>query len=174
RQSQAGGWEEDASVATSAPIWAMPGDKAAQLYLTANCGLWMGLMRPKSESAELASGYLKLRVSEQGEMPGFLQTHWLAGALWTKLGEREYAARIIRHLGDCIDTMSASDLAWLIISFGLAGLPANHALMYAAAVRLNKQQQPTGPWKGDEAATAVNDVHVTVEALRALKMCNRI
>jgi hypothetical protein len=174
RQNPAGSWEEAGSVANVAPPWVMPGDKAAQLYVTANCGFWVTLMNGSAESSEMASSYLKLRINEDGEMPSYLQTHWLAGALWVKRNERDFSARIVRQLGERIGSMTASKLAWMIIAFGIAGLPGNHALMYSAAIRLNKLQDPTGPWRGDEATIAGNDVHVTIEALRALKMCNRI
>ena len=173
RQNKTGSWEEDASVAGLAPPWAMPGDKAAHLYLTANCGFWVAQFKVAQAAAELASSYLKLRLTEGSELPSFLQTHWLAGALWTKLGEPEFVTRMIRYLGDRIDKMDVSELAWMIGAFGLAGLPANHALMYSAAIRLNKMQDPTGPWRGQEGDKN-NDVHVTIEAVRALKMCNRI
>jgi hypothetical protein len=170
QQNKAGFWDEDPSVAEIAPMWAKPGDKAAQLYLTANSSFWGAQFKAPAEVTAQASNFLKLRVSDSNEMPGFLQTHWLAGALWTKLGERDYATRMIRYLGDRVDKMALSDLAWMISAFCLAGLPANHALMYTAAIRLNKMQDSTGPWRGNEN----NDVQVTLEALRALKMCNRI
>ncbi len=173
RQNGNGSWEEDSKVAESAPIWAMPGDKAAQLYLTANSGFWVAQSKASGEATELASSFLKLRVNDSGEMPSFLQTHWLAGALWAKLGDRDYAPRMIRYLGDRVDKMALSELAWMILAFSLAGLPANHALMYSAAIRLNKMQDPTGPWRGEQKDKN-NDVHVTLEALRALKLCNRI
>jgi hypothetical protein len=170
KQNSNGSWEEESNVAESAPMWAMPGDKAAQLYLTTNCGFWVAQFKLSGEATDLASSFLKLRINDSGEMPSFLQTHWLAGALWTKLSDRDYATRMIRYFGDRVDKMARSELAWMILAFGLAGLPANHALMYSAAIRLNKMQDPTGPWRGNEN----NDVHVTLEALRALKMCNRI
>ena len=173
RQNKTGSWEEEPSMADAAPLWARPGDKAAQLYLIANCAFWVAQFKVLPEAAELASSYLKLRLGDNAEMTSVLQTHWLAGALWTKLGEPEFATRMIRYLGDRVDKMTVSELAWMISAFGLAGLPANHALMYSAAVRLNKMQDPTGPWRSQEGDKN-NDVHVTIEAVRALKMCNRI
>ena len=177
RQNKTGSWEEEASQADAAPMWARPGDKAAQLFLIANCAFWVAQYKASPEAAELASSYLKLRLGDSlgygPEMSSFLQTHWLSGALWTKLGELEFATRMIRYLGDRIDKMDVSELAWLIGAFGLAGLPANHALMYSAAIRLNKLQDPTGPWRSKEGDKN-NDVHVTIEAVRALKMCNRL
>ena len=170
RQNKSGSWEEDARVTDAAPAWARPGDKAAMLYLTATCGFWMAVMKTSAAAADLASGFLKLRMSDRSEMPGFVQTYWLAGAVWTIQGEREFVARSLKQLAERIEKMTASELVWMIITFGLAGLQGNHALMYAAASRLDKLQDPLGPWHGDEN----NDVHVTVEALQALKLCKRI
>jgi hypothetical protein len=43
RQRRDGFWEEDASLADSAPPWARPGDPEARFYLTANAGFWLAV-----------------------------------------------------------------------------------------------------------------------------------
>ena len=92
RQRSDGSWEEDESVRDQAPPWATPGDLAARLYLTANCGWWLinGMAhgeRGYEDEAARAGAYLEGHQAEDGSLPSFLQTHWLAAALWICLEE---------------------------------------------------------------------------------------
>src|SRR5579884_3290680 len=57
-QDAAGAWEEDAALREVAPPWARPGDPAAQLYLTANCGFWVAVSGEDPDAAGRAAAHL--------------------------------------------------------------------------------------------------------------------
>jgi squalene cyclase len=81
RQLEDGSWEENGQVASIAPPWARPGDQAARLYLTANCGFWLSVIEPDGSKAKRAADFLLPHLNLDGQLPSFLQTHWLAGGL---------------------------------------------------------------------------------------------
>jgi hypothetical protein len=172
KQHLAGEWEENTSVAAIAPPWVMPGDKDAMNYLTANCTFWLNHYGQDNDTltkAQFGSDYLKLRLNDDGNLPGFSQTRWLAIATWQRLGVTDLVQRLAPHLGDEIPAMKAEDLTWMLVALGMGGVPANHALMYAGIVRLEKLQHPNGYWQDGNGPS----VHITLEALRAMRFCRR-
>lgn len=104
RQRQDGSWEEDAALAGQAPRWVAPGELAARLYLSANCGYWLATWADASERASehaseharRAANYLLGYLEHDGDMPGFRHTVWLSGDLWYRLGRRAEAERLQR------------------------------------------------------------------------------
>jgi Squalene-hopene cyclase C-terminal domain len=170
RQQADGSWEEDTAAAAGAPRWVRPGDVAARLYLTANCGFWLA-MSGEHDGATKAATYLQARLDENGHMPSFPHTHWLAAGLWYRLNWQEPAERIARHLGQQLAELSASNLAWLIITLRCAGVPARHTVVDEAASLLEQNQHQDGRWPSEDGADW--DVHVTLEALRARRLCGR-
>jgi hypothetical protein len=169
RQSPDGSWQESEQLAGQAPPWAHPGDPAARLYLTANCGYWLARLASQ-EHASQAGKFLAAALDNQGRLPSFLQTYWLGAALWRLLDEHELAQRLLAYLDLRLEDMPAGNLAWMVLALTASGLPAETSSLRAACERLEALQGKTGAWPGEDGATP--DVHVTLEALRALKVCS--
>jgi hypothetical protein len=168
RQRPDGSWEEEPREGANPPFWARPGDPEARLYLTANAGYWLARTRLVPSGARDAAVFLASRTIDAGRLPSFSQTHWLAAALWHSQGMTDEATGALDHLIGQIPDMSAGNLAWLLIAFDGGGIPHDHPVALAAAERLRGLRLPDGSWQEDEAAG--NAVHVTLEALRALKL----
>jgi hypothetical protein len=171
RQNDDGSWEESARVAEVAPPWAKPGDLAARLYLTANCGWWLALTRNFAEAVNRAARHLESHLEDSGRLPSFLHAHWLGGGLWYQAARPEPAERFFRYLQTRLADLEAGGLAWLVVSLRLAGVPAAHLLLDEAATRLARDQKPDGRWTSEDGAE--RDVHATLEALRALRLCGQ-
>ena len=171
RQRPDGSWEEDKSVASVVPPWAEPGDLASRLYLTANCGFWLAVLTGTNETTLSAASYLQTHLDETGSLPASWQAHWLAGGLWYRLNWREPAQRVLTRLDQQLPDLPASNLAWLIITLLGAGILSVHPLVKSAASLLQDCQAPDGRWPSEDGPKW--DVHSTVEALRALRLCGR-
>jgi hypothetical protein len=171
RQQSNGSWEEDESVRESAPPWAKPGNLAASLYLTANCGFWLVMFQGVSVCAQNAGIYLQDYLREDGKISSFLHTHWLAGGLWMGLGWKEQADLALMYLETRLEDLSASGLAWLIVSLRIAGVPLERKIIRTANGLLEEAQCDDGHWTSEDGEAF--DVNATLEALRALKLCGR-
>ena len=165
RQRADGYWEEEADVADAAPLWATPGETAARLYLTANCGFWTAVTGLVPKAARDAAAYLSYHLREDGELPSFLQTHWLAAALWQQRGLVDEAAKSLGYLAGQAGDLSAGNLAWMFVALREGGVPAADAAIVAALDRLLALRDPAGHWPSDEGIE--NSVHVTIESLKA-------
>ncbi|MCI0398494.1 MAG: terpene cyclase/mutase family protein [Chloroflexi bacterium] len=172
RQRQDGSWAEDESVQSLAPPWATPGDLAARLYLTANGGFWLGMLAENREAARRAAYFLRSHVASDGRLPGFLQAHWLAAGLWSRVGWDEVAQPTLAYLETRLSDMAAGSLAWLVTALISAGVRPGHSLLAGAGDRLMSLQSEDGRWPGEDGAG--QDVQTTLEALRALKWSGRI
>lgn len=169
RQRVDGWWEEASAVAAAAPPWAMPGDEAARLYLTANCGYWLVVLNGPSEATRKAVNRLAEQVNDTGAMPTFLHAHWLAAGLWHLTGHASQTGKTLAYLNTHLAQLSANNLTWLIVALRTAGILANQPLLVGALARLRHLQQGDGRWLSDDAME--RDVHVTLEALRAIQLC---
>lgn len=124
------------------------------------------------QRAARASRYLLRHFDDEGRAPSFLHTHWLAAALFWKTGQREAAERVLHCLRSRLPDLPASNMAWLVTSLALAGVPVAHPLLQAAAALLDREQQEDGRWVSEDGSEW--DLHSTREALRALRLCGRL
>jgi len=170
-QQEDGSWEEGKAVADLAPPWAKPGETSARLYLTANCGYWLAMSNKHTDAAVQGANFLAAFLDENGRLPSYLVAHWLSGGLWYRLNLMEKAESVLNYLATRLE-LSASNLAWLITSLRIAHVPANYPLIEGAVSRLMQLQLRNGRWQSDDGAEY--DVHATLEALHALKLCERV
>jgi hypothetical protein len=173
RQRVDGSWEEEEAAGTHAPPWARPGDPAARLYLTANCGFWLAVSGETPANANQAALFLQEQVDDHGHLPSFLHTHWLAAGLWLAVGHPALAERTLAYLATRLqDDTPAGTLSWLLTALDRAGLPTAHPLMQQAATLLEAAQAPDGRWTSEDGAA--HDVHVTLEAIHALQRVRQV
>lgn len=188
-----GSFEEDESVCDVAPPWAKPGDLASRLYLTANCGWWLingpidGFLKSSDDAMGLAckagaaraGAYLEQYLAPDGSLPSFLQTHWLAAALWIRLdwqyppGLPELARRVLDYLATRMSNeVPSSSLAWMLTTLAPLGVSPEHPLIGRATALLSNQQRADGSWASEDGPA--RDPATTVESLRALVMWRAI
>jgi hypothetical protein len=172
RQHLDGSWEEDPAQQDAAPLWAKPGDAAAGLYVTANCGFWLAMTGLVPSTAHEAATFLSFHLGENGELPSFPHAHWLATAVWQREGMADEAGKGLAYLRGRVLDLSAGNLAWLIIALRYGGVAAGEATVSAALDQLIGLRDPAGHWPSDE--TVDNAAHVTIEAIKALQLGGRL
>lgn len=172
RQHYDGSWEEDPIEAAGAPVWAVPGDEAAGLYVTANCAFWVAMTGLVPSAAHDAAMYLSFHLGETGALPSFSQTHWLATAVWQHQGMTDEAQKSLHYLRGIVDDLSAGNLAWMVMALRQGGVRADDETVRIALGRLVELRDEAGHWPSDEGAD--NSAHVTIEAIRALKLCDAL
>jgi len=186
RQRRDGSWEEDELVRDLAPPWAKPGDLAARLYLTANCGWWLINARvygfPEYETEAMKAGaYLEQYQAEDGSLSSFLQTHWLAAALWIRRNWDgsffpvspnlpESAKHALDYLATQInDETPAGALSWMLTTLAAVNVPLEHPVIAKALTMLSEQQRPDGGWTSEDGPE--RDAWVTTQAVSVLIQC---
>jgi hypothetical protein len=183
RQRPDGMWEEDPSLASTAPPWARPGDPEARLYLTANAGFWLAAASPGArvgrhhfgpepednryaETVTRAAEAFRASLRPDGSWPSFLPAGWLGAAVLFHLGWFYEAAQIQVILAERVPEMSAADCAWMTAALRRVGMNKDDWLMVAAFRRLSETQRGDGGWPSDDGDAF--DVHTTLAAIRAL------
>ncbi len=165
RQSCDGSWEEDVAQAAFAPHWAKPGDSMAQAYLTANAGLWV-MRGGIHDSAGRAVNFLNDRLDSDGAIPSFLHANWLAAALFWGMEDRASAGSVMKYLLRRVSDMSASGLAWMVVSLLVSGVAPDHELISEARSMLRLNQRDDGAFPSEDGPA--HDVYSTLEAVHAL------
>jgi hypothetical protein len=169
RQRPDGTWEEDGSLAGSAPVWARPGDPEARLYLTANAGFWLAVTGGDAHAEVVARATQAFRaaIREDGSWPSYLVAGWLGGAMLYHAGWFYEAAQIQVLLAERVPDLSPADVAWLAAAFRRVGMSGDDWLLAAARKRLTETQRSDGGWPSDDGPAF--DVHTTLTAIRALR-----
>jgi hypothetical protein len=169
RQRPDGTWEEDESLAGTAPAWAQPGDPEARLYLTANAGFWLAVAGVPAHAEVVARTTQAFRaaVREDGSWPSYLAAGWLGGAVLHHAGWFYEAAQIQVLLAERVPDLSPADVAWLAAAFRRVGMSGDDWLLAAARKRLTETQRSDGGWPSDDGPAF--DVHTTLTAIRALR-----
>ena len=167
KQKSDGSWEESEELRSRTPPWVRPGDEQARLYLTANCGYWLGVLGARRDEAHKAASFLTGFLDERGRLPSFPHTHWLAAGLFVRARLERESQQVLRYLcHGIIESLEASNLGWLGVTLLVAGLPPNHPAITAAAARLRRLQETDGRWASEDGSD--RDVHATLEAIRVL------
>ncbi len=164
RQGGDGRFAEDPSVADSAPAWVYPGDLAAELYLTANAGFWLAFFG-FADAAQQAASFLATHLDyETHKLPSFAQAQWLACGLGWKLGLDDMVDHLASHLYTQLPG-TAGELAWMLTTLLSVQFPTDRGVFVAGSMQLARMQGADGRFPSDEG----QDVHTTLEALRALE-----
>jgi hypothetical protein len=172
-----GTWQEDESLAAEAPVWAMPGDPEATLYLTSVAGFWLAVAdveaHPHHEEPSVhgpvmaaAARFVVDQLRPDGSWPSFLAAGWHAAVL---LHEQQFfyeAARMQLVLGDRLGDMSAADVASMAAALRRVNL-GDDWLLQSARKKLGQAQRTDGGWDSDEGP--VFDVNTTIIAIRACR-----
>jgi len=185
RQRPDGTWEEDPSLADTAPPWARPGDLEATLYLTMNATFWLCAAghdenvggqhhygprpddNPHAAVIARAAEAFRAALRPDGTWPSFLVTGWLGAAVLYYLGWFYEAAQIQVILAERVRGISAADCASMLAALRRVGMKSDDWLLVSAARRLTESQRGDGGWPSDDGDAF--DVHTTLAAIRGLR-----
>ncbi|MCG5460580.1 prenyltransferase/squalene oxidase repeat-containing protein [Micromonospora sp. NPDC053740] len=182
RQQADGGWEEDASLADSAPEWARPGDPEAGFLVTANAGFWLTVAGLDARASgpldhrvggayagvvQAAAHSLAVRLRPDGSWPSYLAAGWLSAAVLHRQEMFQESARIQVVLAERMPKMPPGDVAWLAATLRRAGVDPQDWIMVRALRRLTETQRSDGGWESEDGHQF--DVHATLAAIRAAR-----
>ncbi|MFG2048818.1 prenyltransferase/squalene oxidase repeat-containing protein [Micromonospora sp. NPDC048935] len=182
RQQADGGWDEDASLADSAPEWARPGDPEAGFLQSANAGFWLTVAGLDARASgpldhrvggayagvvQAAAHSLAARLRPDGSWPSFLAAGWLSAAVLHRQDMFQESARIQVVLAERMAKMSPGNVAWLAATLRRAGIDPQEWIMVRALRRLTETQRSDGGWESDDGHQF--DVHATLSVIRAAR-----
>jgi hypothetical protein len=182
RQLPDGCWEEDPSLAATAPEWARPGDPEARLYLTANAGFWLTVAGLDARAAgpldhrvggayagvvQAAVQALAGQLNPDGSWPSFLAAGWLSAAVLHRQDMFYDSARIQAVLAERLPEMSPANAASLGATLRRVAIAEQEWTVVSARRRLTETQRSDGGWESDDGHQF--DVHTTLAAIRACR-----
>ncbi|MFI7021456.1 prenyltransferase/squalene oxidase repeat-containing protein [Micromonospora sp. NPDC049900] len=181
-QQRDGCWEEDPTLAETAPEWARPGSPEARLYLTANAAFWLTVAGLDARAAgpldhrvggayagvvHAAGQALAAQLRPDGSWPSFLAAGWLSAAVLHRQQLFYESARIKAVLAERMPEASPADAAWLAATLRRVEVDEQEWTMVAARRRLTETQRSDGGWSSDDGHQF--DVHATLAVIRAFR-----
>ncbi len=165
-----GSWDEPPGVVRYAPPpHLVPGDPRVRCLAAARAGYWLARVGERGgDAVARAAAYLRDRQLPSGRFQGFLQTTWLAVAMFRSAGGPDSA---VAALG--LEALAAVDMGrWypgalteMLNCLGDADVPDDLPLVQSSLARLLGLAQPDGSWRSEDGEAY--HVEVTLRALRA-------
>ena len=161
---------EEATAVADMPPWTRPGDLAARLYVTANCGYWLWWHgragrgpagRGRRFAVRSAAAWLATQIGADGRLSSYLQTHWLAIPILREAGFDQEADGLHWALAFRLTGLGPTALTWLV-----ATIPVERVAT-EARTRLSQLQERDGRWESEDGPA--EDVATTLAAIRALR-----
>jgi len=171
KQTRAGCWDADPSLASSHSSRIIPGDLGTQMYLTSYVAYWLNMIHGKDDPA-IASACKFLLANQEpgGKFAGPLHATWLAAAdlYMSGFAFHEYADKAVFYLASIpIKEWEDSQLAWAINCLGNAGISSDMPFIANGLKELQNRQDPDGNWCAENGAAY--SVEATIEVIKALK-----
>jgi Glyoxalase-like domain len=158
-----GTWQEPSALVRNGPVHLRPGHPDAVAWVTAHCAFWLALGGQHRARVELATVFLR----SLDALP--LRVRWLTAAALYRLGDARLADTVINQASSAqVLETSPKDLSHALQVLRIAGVPISHPSIAKARSLLGAVQRDDGSWAAP--GSAVGDVLVTLEAVRALRL----
>ncbi len=158
-----GTWQEPSALVRNGPAHLRPEHPDSAAWVTAHCAFWLALSGEHRTRVELATVFLR----SLDALP--LRVRWLTAAALYRLGDARLADTVINQASSAqVLETSPKDLAHALQVLRIAGVPISHPSITKARSLLGAAQRDDGSWAA--RGSAVGDVLVTLEAVRALRL----
>ncbi len=162
-QGADGTWREPSALVRNGPAHLRPEHPDSVSWVTAHCAFWLALGGEHRARVELATAFLRSLDS----LP--LRVRWLTTAALYRLGDVRAADSVINQArSEQVLETSPKDLAQALKVLRIAGVSTSHPSIAKARSLLGAAQRDDGSWAA--RGSAVGDVLVTLEAIRALRL----